>query len=140
MANEPHLQELARRYRMTYRISPEWGTDEKWRQQKIGFEIEVHGSGPADSPDLLGDAEARARSQAALHEVAEWALAVATPEVAVAIDGDRSEVQLEPGGWAVTLTAHVLHAGRVRHGVDEQETEYVREVRRRLSSVGVHEG
>jgi hypothetical protein len=140
MTDELHLRELAARHRMTYRVSPEWGTDEAWRQLKIGFEIEMHGSGAAGADELLANEEARSRSQAALREVAEWALEVDAPNVAVAIDGDRTEVQMEAGRWEVTLTAHVLHAGRVRHGVDGHETQYVREVQRRLSSVGVHQG
>jgi hypothetical protein len=112
---------------MTYRIQPEWGPDPNWNQQRIGLEVEFHAAAGPDAP-------------AAMREVAHWALADSS-EVCIAVDEQRGRVQEAsgPDGWMVGLTAHVLHCGDVRRPLDGGQEQFVREVKRRLTSLGMTE-
>jgi hypothetical protein len=126
-----HLQELAKRHEMTYHVLPEWGADAKWNQQRIGFQVELQGV-------VRDDADA---SRNALREVAEWAFGEGADDVKLSIDPSRGNVLHEPSkkAWLVELVGHVLHQGDVRHAVDASEEHYVREVKERLSSIGISE-
>jgi hypothetical protein len=112
---------------MTYRIRQEWGADRNWKQQRVGYQLEMHADADPDAP-------------AALREVAQWALADGT-DVCVAMDEQTGRVQPAkgPDGWTVELTAHVLHCGDVRRPVDGGERRFVREVKQRLASLGMTE-
>jgi 3-deoxy-D-arabino-heptulosonate 7-phosphate (DAHP) synthase class II len=112
---------------MTYRVQTDWGSDANWNQQRIGLELELHATA---SPD----------AEAALREVAEWALPERT-DVCITVDEPMGRVQRAsgPDGWVVELTAHVLHCGDVRRAVDDAQQDFVREVKHRLSSAGVKE-
>jgi hypothetical protein len=141
---EPELRELVQRHQITYRVQPEWGSDANWNQQKVGLEIELHGSPSADAPERPtqpADDRSRHASYEALREVARWALGTADGEVCVTIDPYFGGVQHDPSAdtWVVELVAHVLHCGSVRRPLDGGEQDYVRQVTRRLSSIGVAE-
>jgi hypothetical protein len=126
-----HLEELAKRHEMTYHVLPEWGADTKWHQQRIGFQLELQGV-------VRDDADA---SRNALREVAEWAFGEGAGDVKLSIDPPRGNVVHEPSknAWIVELVGHVLHPGDVRRAVDAHEEDYVREVKERLSSLGISE-
>jgi hypothetical protein len=78
---------------------------------------------------------------AALREIAEWAFGSGTADVSLSIDRDRGNVIHEPArnAWVVELVGHVLHRGDVRRAADASEEHYVREVKDRLSSLGIAE-
>jgi hypothetical protein len=142
--SEPHLRELVQRHGITYRVQPEWGSDPNWNQQKVGLEIELHGSvnpGARNGRDPPPDDRTRSASYAALREVAQWALGAAEGDVCVTIDQYYGGLQHDPSAdaWVVELVAHVLHCGSVRRPLDAGEQDYVRQVTRRLSSLGVAE-
>jgi hypothetical protein len=132
--SDEHLRELVHKYGMTYRVLAEWGSDESWNRLKIGLQLELHApTGPkvAPHPEL----------SEAFREVARWALDIDSKEVCVALDDGAERVQYEPGSdaWTAELTAHVLHCGDVRRPVDSGQSDFVEEVRRRLSSLGVQQ-
>jgi hypothetical protein len=138
--SEPQLRELAQAHRMRYRVATEWGPDKSWRQQRIGFTIDLRGSQGPDAEGLLGSERSRADTRAALRSVAEWAVDIQKPQVCATIDGYPDELEVDQrGDWAVTLHAHVLHRGDVRRAVDHDENEFVQQVRGRLASLGVTE-
>lgn len=124
---DPRLRELVERHRMTYRVQSELGADPNWKQQRIGFELELHC--PAH-PDAA----------AAMREIAEWVLADGN-DVCVSMDTPKGRTQQATGsaGWLLELRAHVLHCGDVRRPVDGGVQQFMQKVKSRLASLDMAE-
>jgi hypothetical protein len=139
-----HLEELASRYRITYRILPELGLDARGHTQKIGFDLELYAVAGAESAVKERPPASPETLQApngALREVAEWALASEQQGVCVSVDAPTDRVLYEPkmNAWVVQLAAHVLHCDGVSRPLAESQQHFLDEVRRRLASIGLHE-
>ncbi|AKU93969.1 hypothetical protein AKJ09_00633 [Labilithrix luteola] len=145
MATSEHeIRELVARHRINYRVTPEWGPDAHWHQQKIGFQIELYGvvadeSTSADPPPL--DTDVTNPAHDALDAVASFAFGNGNKDVMMTVDPYRAELVREPSlnAWGVELVGHVLHNGDVRRPADAAQARYVAEVKQRLSKIGVHE-
>jgi hypothetical protein len=141
---DPRLRDLARRYEMTYRVSPLVGSDPDWSPQKVGFDVELY---------ALADPAAESRekpppsnselpaSYAALREVADWALGGGGGDVCISIDAFEDRVVQRPraNAWVVELVAHVLHCDDVRRELHDDARSYVGGVKQRLASLGLGE-
>lgn len=144
MANDERgMRELVERHRINFRVTPEWGPDRTWHQQKIGFQVELYGvvadSASDEAPPL--DPEATQPAHEALDTVAEYAFGHGNEHVTMTIDPYRAELVREPSlnAWGVELVGHVLHNGDVRRPAGHAQVEYVSEIKQRLSKIGVHE-
>jgi hypothetical protein len=138
------LRELARRYEMTYRVSPMVGSDPEWSPQKVGFDVEMSAIADPSAPSRDRPPPSYAAlpsSYAALRQVAEWALGGGGADVCITIDAFDDRVVQRPraNAWVVELVAHVLHCDDVRRELDEGERSYVSGVKHRLASLGVAE-
>lgn len=143
MTATDRLRQFASEHEVTFRVLPEWGTDAHWHQQRVGFQIELHGSGwrdgdPAAVPSL--DDPEVAACHDALREVATWAFGGGTDDVVISMDPFGGKVvQNANHSWKVEVVGHVLHRGDVRRPVDAAEEAYLGEVKKRLQSLDIGE-
>src|SRR5262249_34721125 len=102
-SNVDRLAELARQFPMTYHVLAEWGADARWNQQRIGFQVELHG-------EVIEKDGGEVAAQEALREVADWAFGHGDADVSLSIDAQRGHLVREPSadGWVAEVVGHVV--------------------------------
>ena len=132
------LHELVRRHEVRWSVSPEWGSDANWRQQKVGFDLELTGTHfePKHVPSPGCD-ECRT-VYAALHRIAEFILPKAFRPTKYDIDVfTGTHVQRHPtDAPRVAVTIRLVHRDRYREPVDDCEVTCLREMEQALAALG----
>jgi hypothetical protein len=133
------LMRVVEQYKVVWAVYPEWGPDEHWRQQKVGFDLELIGTHfQPQHPPSPGCPECR-QVYDALHQIAEWILPKAERRSRYEIDAfdGKLAMSLRHGlREEITLTIRIVHRDDYRRPVDECENTCLAEMERNLSALG----
>jgi hypothetical protein len=130
---------LVERHRVRVSVYREWGPDENWRQQPVGFDVQLRGTVLGTDP--CEDDGAQRAAYDALFTIAHWAFAVLDDIACVSYEFDdfNGGCILESGRVEAELAAHVLHRDDIRRPLDDDERAAVDQVRERLRSIGIRD-
>ena len=133
------LTKLVEDFQVYWTVYPEWGTDERWLQQKVGYDLELVGTHfkPEHAPSP-GCSECR-QVYDALHRIAEWIMPKAERASRYVVDGFDGRLAMSSRrGFRqdVTLTIRIVHRDDYRRTVDECESTCLGDMERNLAALG----
>lgn len=133
------LKQLVKDYKVSWAVYPEWGPDERWESQKVGYDLELVGTHfqpqHAPSPGCPECSEV----YDALHRIGEWILPKGEHATRYQIDRFDGRLATSPRhGFRqeVTLTIRIVHRGDYRRPIDECESTCLLDMERNLSALG----
>ena len=133
------LKQLVEELKVCWAVYPEWGPDQRWQQQKVGFDLELVGTHfhPKHTPSPGCD-ECR-KVYDALRRIADWILPKEERTSRYLIDAFEGKIAMTPRhGFRpdVTLTIRIVHRDEYRQPTDECENTCLVEMERNLTALG----
>jgi hypothetical protein len=136
------IEQLVRQHRVRWAVYPEWGSDASWRQQKVGFDLELTGTHfePKHTPSPGCD-ECQV-VYLALHRIAEFILPRELRPTKYDIDVFTGTLaQRHPSDAPrVTVTIRLVHRDHYREPVDDCEVTCLSEMEQSLATLGATRG
>jgi hypothetical protein len=142
-----HLQLIARQHQVCYEIWPLWSTWKGVRTQK-GFELLLCGINGHVSQErgvlhVVPCCEHCAHTFSELREIAEWVLHMKRPPAGYEICEFDCALHLAPPHRnrrsEIVITTTIFHSSGSKSGNHDCESECLKEVRARLSKLGIRE-
>lgn len=133
------LKRLVENHKVHWSVYPEWGPDERWQQQKVGYDLELVGTHfqPEHRPSP-GCSECR-RVYDALHRIADWIMPNEERRSRYVIDRFDGRIEMSPRHdmrQEVTLIIRIVHRDDYRQPTDECESTCLMEMERNLAALG----
>ena len=142
-----HLRLIARQHQVCYEIWPLWSASHGVRTEK-GFELLLCGvNGHVFREGAMLHAvpccEHCAHTYCELREIAEWVLDMKRPPAAYEIYSFDHALHLAPPHRKhrseIVMTTAIFHRSDNKPGISHRESECLKEVRARLSKLGIRE-
>ena len=142
-----HLRLIARQHQVCYEIWPLWSTSDGVRTQK-GFELLLcgvngHVSQEGGVMHAVPCCEHCAHTYSELREIAEWVLHMKKPPTGYEIYSFDRALHVAPPHRKyrseIVITTAILHHSERKPGDYHCESECLKEVRARLSKLGIRE-
>lgn len=141
------LQLIARQHQVCYEIWPFWSTSKGVRTE-TGFELLLcgvngHVFSEGDMRHAVPCCEHCANTYYELKEIAQWVLEMKKPPAAYEIYSFDCALHLAPPHRnhrsEIVMTAAIFHRSEYKSGDSHHESECLKEVRARLSKLGIRE-